>query len=62
MAAREKMRALDVNHDQALSRAEIGDRMPRLAQQFDRIDGNRDGKLSHDELRAARGSLRDQAR
>jgi Ca2+-binding EF-hand superfamily protein len=58
MAMREKLRALDTDHDQALSRAEIGQRMPRLAQQFDRLDGNRDGKLSREELRAGRESLR----
>jgi Ca2+-binding EF-hand superfamily protein len=62
MAAREKMRALDANHDQALSRAEIGDRMPRLAQDFDRLDSNRDGKLSRDEIRAGRQAMRDKAR
>ena len=57
-AMHEKLRALDVDNDHALSRAEIGERMPRLAQNFDRIDQNHDGKLTRDELRAARAALR----
>jgi Ca2+-binding EF-hand superfamily protein len=51
---RERMRALDTDGDQQLSRAEIGDSMPKLAQDFDRIDANRDGKLSREEMRGAR--------
>ena len=50
----ERLRALDTDGDQQLSRAELGDRMPRLAENFDTIDANRDGKLSRDEMRAAR--------
>jgi len=49
-----RMRALDTDGDQQLSRAEIGDKMPKLAADFDRLDGNRDGKLSRDEIRAGR--------
>lgn len=59
---REKLRALDTNQDQALSRAEIGDQMPRLSENFDRIDSNRDGKLSREEIRASRESMRAQKR
>lgn len=51
---KERLRGLDTDGDQQLSRAEIGDRMPKLAQEFDRIDGNADGKLSREEMRAAR--------
>ena len=54
---REKLRALDTNQDQALSRAEIGDRMPKLSENFDTIDSNRDGKLTREEIRAARESM-----
>lgn len=56
-AMRHQLQALDSNNDKALTRAELGDKAPRLAENFDRIDGNRDGKLSHDELRAARETL-----
>jgi hypothetical protein len=49
-----RLRALDKDGDQQLSRAEIGNDMPRLAADFDRLDGNRDGKLSRDEIRAGR--------
>jgi Ca2+-binding EF-hand superfamily protein len=51
---RERMRALDKDGDQQLSRAEIGDSMPRLAQDFDHLDTNKDGKLSREEMRAGR--------
>lgn len=61
-AMRAQLKALDRNQDQALTRAEIGDRMPRLAENFDRIDGNRDGKLTREEMRAARGQLRNEAK
>jgi Ca2+-binding EF-hand superfamily protein len=53
-AMREKLRGLDTDGDQQLSRAEIGEQLPRLAQDFDRIDANRDGKLSREEMHAAR--------
>ena len=33
----------------------IGSEMPRLAADFDRLDANRDGKLSREEIRAGRG-------
>ena len=50
----ERLRGLDADGDRQLSRAEIGDKLPRLAADFDRLDGNRDGKLSRDEIRAGR--------
>jgi Ca2+-binding EF-hand superfamily protein len=50
---RERLRGLDADGDEQLSRAEIGDKAPKLVQDFDRIDANRDGKLSQEELRAA---------
>lgn len=59
-ALRTRLRALDSNQDHALTRAEIGDRMPKLAENFDRIDSDRDGKLTREELRAAGQMLRAQ--
>ena len=53
-ARREKPRAMDTDGDSQLSRAEIGDKMPRLSADFERLDGNRDGKLSREEIRAGR--------
>jgi len=50
----QRMKALDTDGDQMLSKAEIGDKMPKLAADFDRLDTNRDGKLSRDEIRAGR--------
>lgn len=58
MAMRQGMKALDRDGDQALSRAEIGDRMPRLAENFDSIDLDHDGRLDRSELRAGRQALR----
>ena len=51
---RERLRGLDTDGDQQLSRAEIGDQAPRLAADFDNLDSNRDGKLSRDEIHAGR--------
>jgi Ca2+-binding EF-hand superfamily protein len=57
----QQLRGLDADGDQQLSRAEIGDKLPRLSENFARIDGNNDGKLSRDELRAAREAKHAQA-
>ena len=54
----EGMKALDRDGDQALSRAEIGDRMPRLSENFDSIDLDDDGRLDRNELRAGREAMR----
>jgi Ca2+-binding EF-hand superfamily protein len=58
----QQLRGLDTDGDQQLSRAEIGDKLPRLSENFARIDGNNDGKLSRDELRAAREARHAQAK
>jgi NADH dehydrogenase FAD-containing subunit len=44
----------DANHDGFLTREEAQKGMPRVAKNFDRIDTDKDGKVSRDELRAFR--------
>ena len=61
MAMREKALALDTNSDKALSRAEIGSKMPKLAENFAAIDLNNDGKLTRDEMHAGREAMKKQA-
>lgn len=51
--ARPGASALDKNADGFVSRDEASNH-PRLAESFDRIDANKDGQLSFEELRAAR--------
>jgi Ca2+-binding EF-hand superfamily protein len=57
-AAREKLKRLDTNQDQALTRAEIGNELPKLAENFDIIDGNNDGKVTREEMKIARKAMR----
>lgn len=45
---------LDDDGDGAVSRAELGNKLPRLAEAFGDIDDNADGKLSKEEMRAHR--------
>lgn len=59
---RHALLALDTNHDQALDRAELGNRFPKLAERFDQLDANHDGRLTRDEMRAGRDARRQQAR
>jgi hypothetical protein len=54
-----RLQALDTDHDQALTKAELGDAMPRLAERFDAIDADKDGRLTREEMRAARPKHRD---
>ena len=60
-AMRERLRALDTDGDQQLSRAELGDKHAKLVADFDRFDSNRDGKLSREEMRAGREARRNEA-
>jgi hypothetical protein len=51
------LRTLDTNGDHMLSRAEVASHH-KLAKNFDAIDTNHDGQLSHEELRAWRATHR----
>lgn len=58
MAMREQARALDSNGDKSLSRAGIGNKIPKLVENFDAIDLDNDGTLNRDEMRAGRANQR----
>ena len=53
----ERLKAADTNADGLISKSEAA-ALPRLAERFDRIDANRDGQVSFEELKAARASHR----
>lgn len=42
---------MDDDGDGLISRAELGNKAPKLAENFDVIDGDKDGKLSREEMR-----------
>lgn len=48
----ERFKAADKNGDGLISLAEAQAAMPRVASNFDAIDANKDGQLTHEELRA----------
>lgn len=54
----DRLRKADTNGDGLLDATEVKD-LPRLAKHFDRIDSNHDGKLSRDEIKAARAAKAD---
>jgi hypothetical protein len=51
---REKFEAADQDGDRALSRDEAGRSAPRLHENFDNGDANKDGKATQDEIRTFR--------
>jgi len=52
---RDKWKAADKDGDGALSRAEVdAAKMPMMARDFDKLDKNKDGKLTPDEMRMGR--------
>lgn len=56
---RERFKKADANGDGRLSREEAKKSMPQLARDFDRIDANKDGMVTVDELEAARKTRTD---
>lgn len=46
------VKGMDDDGDGAISRAELGDKMPEWSEKFTTIDADGDGRLSHAELRA----------
>jgi Ca2+-binding EF-hand superfamily protein len=54
-----KGRAIDTDKDGRISRAEAEAKAPRLAKNFDRVDANKDGYLSKDEMAATRRLMRE---
>ena len=56
--ARQKMQVLDTNKDQAFTRAELGNEIPKLSENFSIIDGNNDGRITHEEIKIARMAMR----
>jgi Ca2+-binding EF-hand superfamily protein len=48
----ERFKAADKNGDGNLSKEEAGEAMPHLAKNFERLDANKDGLLSSEELRS----------
>ena len=60
-SAKPHMQRLDINNDGVIDRAEAA-KAPRLAERFDQMDTNKDGKLSADERAQMRGKHRRGAR
>lgn len=51
-AALERLQAADANQDGFIDKTEADAKLPRLAKNFEKLDANRDGRLSPEELRA----------
>jgi Ca2+-binding EF-hand superfamily protein len=61
-AALERLQAADVNQDGFIDKAEADASLPRVGKNFDKLDTNRDGKLSQDEFRAMAARLANRSR
>ena len=51
-AALERLQAADANKDGFIDKTEADAKLPRVAKNFDKLDANRDGRLSPEEFRA----------
>lgn len=49
-SAKDRLRAADANQDGYIDRAEADASLPRVAKAFDRLDANKDGKLTVEEV------------
>ena len=56
----ERFKKADADGNGAISRAEAEKAMPRLARHFDRIDANKDGQVTREEMAAARKAFFEQ--
>lgn len=54
----ERLKAADTNGDGLIDRSEAEAGLPRVAEHFDKLDADGDGKLSRDELRKMREQMR----
>jgi Ca2+-binding EF-hand superfamily protein len=48
---REKLQAADTDGNRSISRSEAAASLPRLAENFDKVDDDRNGEVSSEELR-----------
>ena len=55
-AMRDQLQAADTDRNRSISRAEADASLPRLAENFDKVDSDRNGEVSADELREHLGS------
>lgn len=52
-AMQQRLKAADANGDGSIDRQEADAQLPRVAKNFDKLDTDKDGRLSTDELKQA---------